>query len=455
MLAGCTRPPASAAPDLPEGAPPPPAAELSRFSAPLSYDFTAVLKVVDRAVPMKFGSLDSVKTVPNDDRRHYAFEAEREPFVAYAEGDLLHLRATLAYAARGYYKPPLAPTMSGGCGGKREERPRILLELATPLTLTSDWHLKSKAALVTVEPASKEQRDRCDVTFLHHDVTDRVLDAARSGITSQLANIDQRVANVDLRERFNGLWKLLARPIRLADNVWLVLNPSRLAIGRVSGRGHVLTIPVTLEARPEIVTATEEPVIDAGALPPLGRDSAASGFHISIDGDIDYEVASAAVARALVGRSVTQSGRSVTVTNATLSPGAKGKLVLAVAFNGDAKGALRFVGTPTYDSVRREIAMPDLDYDLATNNPLINTYAWLRSDAMRTMFRDKAHLPVDDALDRARSLLTAGLNRKIGDAMTLNASVRSVAVRGLFVTRGGIVVRGDATGKAGVAVRQR
>ena len=75
-----------------EPAPPPPPAQLSRFSAPLSYDFTAVLRVVDRAVPMKFGSLDSVKTVPGDDRRHYAFEAERDPFVAYADGDLLHLR---------------------------------------------------------------------------------------------------------------------------------------------------------------------------------------------------------------------------------------------------------------------------------------------------------------------------------------------------------------------------
>jgi hypothetical protein len=217
----------------------------------------------------------------------------------------------------------------------------------------------------------------------------------------------------------------------------------------------VLTIPVTLEARPEIITATDEPVVDAGELPPLGRDSSATGFHVTIDGDIDYATASAAVARALVGKSVAQSGRSVTVTNATLAPAAKGKLVLGVSFTGDAKGALRFVGTPTYDSVRREITMPDLDYDLDTNNPLINTFAWLRSDAMRTMFRDKAHLPVDEALERGRSLLMAGLNRKIGDAMTLNASVRSVAVRGLFVTRGGIVVRGDATGKAGVAVRQR
>jgi hypothetical protein len=99
--------------------------------------------------------------------------------------------------------------------------------------------------------------------------------------------------------------------------------------------------------------------------------------------------------------------------------------------------------------------MPDLDYEIATNDALINTYAWLRSEQMRATFRDKAHLPVDSALSRGRQLLTAGLNRKIGDALTLNATVSSVTARGLFVTRGGIIVRADATGRAGVAVRQR
>lgn len=456
LLAACRREPPSSAPDLPDAAPPPPPAELSRFSTPLEYDFTAVLRVVDRAVPVKFGSMDSVKMVGTDDRKHYAFEAERGPFVAYAEGSQVHLRSTLAYAARGFYKPPLAPTVSGGCGGgKAEERPRILLELATPLSLSNDWRLQSHASLVTVEPASHEPRDRCDVTILHYDVTDRVLEAARAGITSHLADIDQKVSDVNLRDRFTGLWGLLSRPIRLADGVWLMLNPARLSIGRVSGRAHVLTIPVTLEARPEIVTATSEPVVVASALPPLGRDSAASGFHILLDGEIDYGAASAAVNGALAGKSVTQAGRTVTVTKATLSPAAKGRLVLSVSFSGDAKGTLRFVGTPAYDTARREITMPDLDYDLATNDALINTYAWLRSDAMRATFRDKAHLSADSALARGRTLLMAGLNRRIGDAVTLNATVRSVAVRGLFVTRGGIVVRGDATGKAGVAVRQR
>ena len=453
---GCARERARTVPDVPESAPPPPPAELSRFSVPLSYDFTPILPVVERAVPTTFGSMDSVHTVGDDDRRHYAFQADREKFVAYAEGDLVYLRAVLSYQARGFYKPLIGPTVSGGCGGGMpEERPRILLELATPLSLSPAWQLTSHARLVTVEPASKEQRDRCDVTFLHHDVTDRVLDAARAGILAHLADIDRKVGEVDLREKLAGAWTALARPIRIADGMWLTLNPSGLAIGRVTGRAHVLTMPVTLEARPQIVTAAVAPPADTSAMPPLGAVRNASGFHIVLDGTIDYLAASALASAGLVGRAVTQANRTVRVTGVAVTPAAKGRVVLAVGFDGDAKGTLRFIGTPTIDSMRRELAMPDLDYDLATDDALVRTYSWLRSDAIRATIRERSHLPVDSVLTRGRELLTAALNRKIGDALTLSASVDSVALRGVFVTRSALVVRAVATGTAAVAVRQR
>jgi len=437
-----------------EAAPPPPPAERSRFSVPLEYDFTAVLRVVERVVPPTFGSMDSVHMVGDDSRRHYAFEADRGPFTAFASGSLLHLRATLAYTARGFYKPIVGPTISAGCG-KGENRPRIVVELATPLTLTDDWHLASHARLVRVEPASTEPRDHCDVSILHHDVTDRVVEAARNGISSHLADIDRKVGEVNLQGRFTQWWALLSRPIRLTEGVWLLLGPEQLAMGRPSGRGHVLTVPVTLDARPRIVTSAEEPHVDTPPLPPLGHDTTANGFHINLDGIIDYSAASLAAGLALTNKRVTAGGRTVVLESLRVTPASRGRLALTVNFTGDAKGTLRFLGTPVYHPKRREIAVPDLDYDLETDSQLINTYTWLKSDELRATFRDKAHVPVTDALEAGKKLLLNGLNRKIGDALTLSAVVDSVAVRGLYVTRAGIVVRAEALGQAGVAVKQR
>ena len=435
LLAGCAREPAATRTEPPDlGAPAPLAAALSRFSVPLEYDVTAVLRLVEQAVPRTFGSMDSVRSMSGDSGKHYAFEATRGPFTAFASGREMHLRATFAYQARGYYKPRLGPTLSAGCGNAKE-RPRIIVELATPLSLTKDWHLASHARLVTIKPASTEGRDRCDVGILHTD-------------------IDRKVGTVSLSGHVTQWWALLNRPIRLTDSVWLMLHPEQLRMGRVSGQARVLTVPVSLDARPLIVTGTL-PDTTFGPPPPLAKDTVGDGFRIEMDGLVDYATATRAVTAALARRTFTRANRSVTVQHVSVLPAARGRLVLALSFVGDASGQLRLIGTPKYDARLAEVSVPDLDFDLDTDNRIVSGYAWLRSDDLRATIREKAHVPVQAALDKGRALLTSGLNRKLGEAVTLAADVDSVAVKGIYVTRDGLVVRAEATGRARVSVKQQ
>ena len=433
-------------------APPPAPTVVSRLSAPIEYDFTAVLPLIERAVPRHLGSMDSVRRAGLDPRKHYAFEAERGPFTAFAEGDQMHLRTTIAYTARAFYKPFLGPTVSAGCG-KGDERPRLVLELTTPLTLGPNWHLRSHAKLARLEAASALPRDRCSVTMLSFDVTARVIEAARSAIRRKLPDVDRKIAAVDLRDHFESWWALLGRPIRLSDGVWLILAPERVDIGQVTGQGHVLTVPVNVGAHPRIVTADAAPATELVALPPLGRATTSDGFHVTLEGAVDYGTASGAVANALANRRLTQAGRSVTVNGVSVASAGRGRVALTVAFTGDAQGSLRFVGSPVIDAARGEITVPDLDYDLETDAPLFNAYAWLRSDALRAAFREKARIPVALALQHGRSLLLDGLNRRIGGAVSLRGTVDSVAVRALYVTRAGLIVRAQASGQASLAVR--
>ena len=445
-------PPKTEAPaDFTMPAPSPPA--LSRFSVPLEYDVTAVLRLVDSIVPRTFGSMDERRTVNGDSRKHYAFEATRGPFTAFASGSEMHLRATFAYQARGFYKPPIGPTLSAGCGNEAQ-RPRIVVELATPLRLSPDWHLVSHARLVTIRPATTRNRDRCDVSFLNIDVTDRVMDAARPALAGKLPDIDRKVGTVDLTGRVTEWWGLLNKPIRLTDDVWLTLQPQQLRIGDVSGEAKVLTVPVTLDARPRIITGPEPQVV-ASPLPPLAKDTVAEGFRIEMDGLVDYATATAAVTQALAGREFARAGRSVTVADVSVRPASRGRLLLGVAFVGDASGRLQLIGTPRYRAADGIVDVPDLDFDLDTDSKLVSAYAWLRSDELRETIREKARVPIEPALAKGRELLLGGLNRKLGDAVKLSATVDSVAVKGIYVTRDALVARAEATGQARVAVKQR
>jgi hypothetical protein len=425
---------------------------VSHFQAPLSYDFTPILAVVERVVPRTFGSLDSVRQVGDDKRKHYAFEATRDSFTTYMRGSLVHLRTTISYAARGYYKPPIGPTLSAGCGND-EHKPQILIELVTPLTLNPRWHLRSESKLDLLTPASDQPKDRCVVSILKYDVTGKVIDAARQAISGKLPDIDRRISGIDLTQRAAGWWDLLNRPIRLADNVWLQLQPRQFRLGSVKGEGHTLTVQAGLDAYPKIVVGTE-PTQVVRPLPMLDKDTAASGFRIALDGIVDFATASRAVNDALRGKSVTQAKQTVTVRSVAVAPARGGRIALSVSFTGDANGALRFLGTPRLDAGHDHILVPDLDYDLRTNNDLINAFSRLRSDAFRELFREKAIVPIGPALERGKSLLVNGLNRKIGSVMTLSATVDSVTVVGLRVSDAGLTVRAGAFGTARVAVKQ-
>lgn len=459
LLPGCRRDrnPSTVSTTSLDSLPTPPPLALSRFNIPLTYDYTPVLALVERVVPRRFGSLDSVRMVGHDENRHYAYVAVRGPFTAFMRDNEVHLRATLTYAARGYFKPRFGPTIGAGCGGDTPaDRPRVIVELVTPLTLTPEWHLSSHARIARLEPASATDRDRCTVSIINYDVTDRVVDAARGALARQLSRIDEKIGTVDLTDKFQHWWDLLNRPIHLAGNVWLLLGPERLRMGRVTGggSGNSLTVDAGLDARPRVVTGPE-PHLAEPALPAIARDTAAGGFHVVLQGTIDYATASKTIADALNNKSITEASRTVTVRGATISPLPRGRLALAIKFDGDARGRLVFVGTPKYDVSSGQLTVPNLDYDLTTDSDIINAYAWLKSDALRELFRDRARIPVQPLLERGKALLSDGLNRKLGDDVTLSATIDSVSVAGIYVTAPGIVVRAVATGNAGMDVHQR
>jgi hypothetical protein len=453
-LGACRRGQPDAVADLADTAPAPPASAVSRFSVPLAFDFTAVLPTIERAVPRRFGSLDSIRALKTDPRKRYAFVADRDAFTTFAEGNELHIRTTLAYSARVSYDPPVGPTISASCG-QGDTRPRITIELATPLTLRPNWRLASRSRLVNIGPTTFEGPDKCSMSVLRLDMTDEVVDAARAAITAKLPEIDRKIGEVSIEQRMVGWWQLLTQPIRVADGVWLVLGAERLHSGRPSGRGRVLTIPVSLDAHPRIVMSARAPAIADTPLPPLGRDTASAGFRVTLDGTVDYTAASIALGERFAGRSLERAGRTVRVTTVVVAPTDSGRVMLDVTFAGDAVGTLRLTGRPIIDRATREVVVPDLAFDLESDNQLINAYSWLASDELREMIRDRARIPVDSAMARARGLLVQGLNRKIGTALTLSGTVDSVSLEDLFVTRRALVVRATASGQARVAIRPR
>lgn len=428
-----------------------PSLPTSTLDIPLTYDLSPVVEALERAVPRKFGGIDKRIQLSNK-RMHVAFEAVRAPFTVSLDGQTANLSAVINYQGKGWYDAPLAPEVSGSCGID-QTRPRARIQIATALRITPEWKLRGRTRVGSVTPYTSELRDQCRVTVFNIDVTTRVIAAARSAIDGKRSLIDQKIAGLDIRPRFENWWHLLQRPIPLADSVWLQINPSAVRMGESVGTRKTLVTALGFSASPRVVTGPR-PSSVATPLPPLYPAAVGDGLHILLDGVIGYEVATRLLGQQLVGKKIDRAGRSMEVSHVRLFGIGGGKLALELRFKGAAQGRVYFVGTPSYDAGTNELFVPDLDYDVGSVNLLVSGLEWIKHDDVREFFRRRARWPVGDVIEKGREQLAKGLNRDLAPGVRLSAEVKDVKGLAVNAQRKAILLRAQADANARLTVRQ-
>jgi hypothetical protein len=430
-----------------------PALPSSTLDIPLTYDLAPVVQALEKAVPRKFGDINERHDIPGQPRMHVAFEAIRDPFQVSLEGQVAHITAVIHYAGKGWYKPPVVREVSGSCG-IGGERPRLRIEVTDALRITPQWQLRGKSRIGRIEPYSRANRDQCRVTVFNIKVTGRVIDATRNILEGKRALIDQKIASLDIRSRFEGWWHLLQRPIPLTDSVWLQINPSAVRMGEAVGVKRTLVTALGFSASPRVVTGRQPPTVET-PLPPLYPAAVGNGLHILMEGILDYSLATRLLEKQLVGKAVEGKGQTLVIRHVRLFGIGGGKLALELEFRGTVSGRIYFIGTPRYNPGTNELFVPDLDYDAGSANLLVSGFEWLKHDEVRDYFRQHAQWSVGDVMDKGREQLAKGLNRELAPGVKLTAEVSTVRGLSVHARRTAIRLRAQADASARLTVKQQ
>ena len=454
LLVACDRGPAveAPAPSTTADVDSLPKLEQSLIEAPISYDVTPILADLEKAVPTRFGDITEKRPHPKNRRVHFAFEAERAPFEITLDGSNVRMKAIITYAGRVWYNPPIAPEMSASCG-TGDQRPRARVEIVTPLRVSPDWKIRSRTAVQTVEPFEPGERDRCGVTFISLDVTDRVIDAARRMLEQNTKAIDAKVATVNLRAKVEEWWTIVQQPIRLSDSVWLTINPQGVHVDPATGSRTILRTGIGLLAEPRIVLGAR-PVIPQVVLPrQISATEAPDGFHILLEGVLPYDLASKLLTEELRGQKIEKGGHTIVVQRARMFGVGGNKIALEVQFRGTAKGRVYFVGTPHYDAREDRLYVPDLEYDVGSSHLLVRGLEWLKHDDLRDYLRNKARWPVGGLIRQGQEQLVKGLNSELSPGVQLSGKVEHVNIIGVHAARDAVRVRAHADGSVSLDVR--
>jgi hypothetical protein len=418
------------------------------ISIPVSVNLAPIFAQVENAVPKEQRASSSYAVVGETPLGDVGLKYEiwRAPMRLNVIGDRVQVKAQVNYWFE-FAQKITKPLVGGyfwqalGSCGKGEPPREALLTIDTQLGWNSDWRLTSRT---TVNPVTFV--NRCRVTFVNYDVTDKVNDAFDQGLRQAPGMIDGKIAEYgNFRSIGERAWKQLQEPIQLDRDTWLVIEPQGAAVAPITGSGQTVNTAISLTARPRVVFGPK-PAIGNQSLPKLQVQPSTGGVHIALEGELSYAEANRRLAADLLAKPFTVGGHDVLVRGVEVW-GVGDTLVMQADLSGDIDGRVYFIGKLLYDTQHGELFVGDLDYSIETKHVLANAAEWLNHGGFRESIAEKARFPLGDQIEKARKDLQKGLSQSLGSNVAISTAIRSIRPAVVYATptafRARIVLDGD------------
>lgn len=411
----------------------------SRLEIPVRYDLQPALEWLEETVPKTIGKIGDKLPVKGNDRLHIAYEIAREPFHVGFSGRTITISSVLHYQGRGWYDAPVLPEVSASCG-TGDQQPRARLTLSITGRIDSTWRLRAKST-VTAEPLTDTERDQCEVTVAHIDVTDKVLTAAAGALQKELGKVDRKLGAYPLRAQVQGVWTMMQNPLRLTDSLWLLINPVSLRFLPPTAMRDSLLWQAGLEANPRIIGGAKPAPSTNPLLPPDRSPAPTPSFLILSEGRLPYDVAEDILSKALKKTKIKVGNHKISIVHLKPAPLGDGRVSVALTVSGAANGTLYAVGHPQIDSAG-VLTMPDLTIDAGSTDALTGALAWLASgDRITEFLREAIKVNLAPTIEKARELAEKNLNRELAPGLTLHSTLTSAIPIGVWAAPDALVAR--------------
>ena len=254
-----------------------------------------------------------------------------------------------------------------------------------------------------------------------------------------------------LRQEAAKAWDALQRPITLADNLVLLLNPQAVHVSPVAEAGDTVTVVVGFDVKPKVVPATA--VSTAQSLPEIAMITAQpeTGFHIALESELSFDFLGTELTKKLEGKAYPAEGGTVVIEKVRLY-GSGGSVVMAVSVRGTVKGTIYLTGMPVYDEATRSFTVRDPEYTVETKQVLMQAADWLLHTRLRKSLANRAAWFIGDKIDAEKDILSRALNRNLNEHVNISGEIRDLRLVSVGITTNSIKAVLVADGTASMSV---
>ncbi len=283
--------------------------------------------------------------------------------------------------------------------------------------------------------------------------------------------IAHTVQEAYIKSRLKALWLRMESPIRMDDQLWLLIKATSLSVGKTRTdleKASTLHAVVEMSASPEILFGPM-PSTTPEAMPPLQPFQPGPGiFQAMTNTHINYEDANRYFRdprMGIIGKALPGTGAGNMTIQGIRIYGSGGKVIVEVkvAYNPliinlssqPAELTLYLRGTPRYLAKRRVFDMPDLEYDIKSGDLMLQVADLLFKSDFKDQLRRIAIVPVGLKMDILKAKINKKLNRPLDRNIRLRTQVDSFEVLDGYADNEGLEVQVSLKGTADLEITWR
>ncbi|GAB3898485.1 DUF4403 family protein [Larkinella knui] len=318
----------------------------------------------------------------------------------------------------------------------------IQVRFHSPLTVRNDWRMETSMELEHYRWVTEPQIRLLGINIPVTRLANHILAKREDGIENA---IDKAIFNeLRLDRELEKIWKDLQKPLlinRAFQQVWLRPRPYAVLVGPIRGNPTTIVIPMRLKLAVDSEFGSKPVYTPDARLPRLQKVASLPMMsHINLLSRIPYQQLSSVLNTYISGRKLDVINHIVDIKQVRVY-GGEHALIVQMDIKGALGGSLYFRGKPAFDTVRNELVMKDIDYDIHTEQSLAKAADWLLHDTLKDTLQATLRIPLQEYFTLLPSRIeTAFSKAKVGrkariDIPKFQLSPKAIAVRpdGLYI----------------------
>lgn len=321
------------------------------------------------------------------------------------------------------------------------------------LAVTPNWRLIANAKFGEYKWTQRPSIKLFGKNIPLAKLADDVLKSQRSRIEEAIDSAVYRELRLDRMAW--PVWRDLQKPLKLNGEygLWLLPKPVSIAAGTIHGDSVSITVPIRIafETRTQL---GERPTVQPTQLPQLQKQKeVAQTSELHVTSFVRYADINRVLAKKLEKKKINLVGGIIKIKKASVYGSQRG-LVVQTEVGGIVKGTLFFRGRPTYDSTTNTLRVEKLDFDVSTEEKLLDSADWLLHDHLRDSLQAVVTIPLQDQIEQIpKKIMEAFERAKVGKKTDLSLPEFRFMPQRIAIRPDGIQVLINVESKVAVQVQ--